>query len=107
MLVTEEGRVAGIFTERDVLQRVIGEMRRPSATAVSEVMSAKVVCVSPDTDLDEVSALMKDRRIRHVPVCDSDGNLLGMISIGDVNAVHASHRDAALNYLNDYVYGRV
>ena len=107
LLVTEEGRVAGIFTERDVLQRVIGEMRRPSATPVSEVMSAKVVCVGPDTDLDEVSTLMKDRRIRHVPVCDSDGNLLGMISIGDVNAVHASHRDAALNYLNDYVYGRV
>jgi len=107
LLVTEEGRVSGIFTERDVLQRVIGEMRKPSATAVSEVMSAKVVCVQPDTDLDEVSTLMKDRRIRHVPVCDTDGKLMGMVSIGDVNAVHASHQQAALSYLNDYVYGRV
>ena len=107
LLVMEEGRVMGIFTERDVLQRVIGQMLRPSATPVSEVMSANVVCVEPHTDLDEVSTIMKDRRIRHVPVCDGQGNLLGMISIGDVNAVHASHREAALNYLNDYVYGRV
>jgi len=50
---------------------------------------------------------MKDRHIRHVPVCDGKGGVLGMISIGDVNAVHASHREAQLNYLNDYVYGRV
>jgi CBS domain-containing protein len=107
LLVVEEGKVAGIFTERDVLQRVIGQMLRPSATPVSEVMSTKVVCVDPDTDLDEVSTIMKDRRIRHVPVCDGQGSLLGMVSIGDVNAVHASHREAALNYLNDYVYGRV
>lgn len=107
LMVTEQGKVVGIFTERDVLRRVIGEMRRPSATAVSEVMSRNVVCVPPDTDLDEVSQLMKDRRIRHVPVCDREDNLVGMISIGDVNAAYASHREAALNYLNDYVYGRV
>ena len=107
LMVTEQDRIVGIFTERDVLQRVIGEMRRPSATTVAEVMSRNVVCVPPDTDLDEVSQLMTERRIRHVPVCDRDGNLLGMISIGDVNAAHATHRDAALSYLNDYVYGRV
>ena len=106
LLVTEDGQLAGIFTERDVLQRVIGAMRRPSTTTINEVMSREVVSVTPDTDLDEVSALMKDRRIRHVPVRDDAGALLGMISIGDINAVYASHRDAALTYLNDYVFGR-
>jgi len=107
LLVTEEGRVIGIFSERDVLRRVIGEMRRPSETRIRDVMTPDVVCVEPDTDLDEVSSLMKDHHIRHVPVCDGQGGVQGMISIGDVNAVHASHREAQLNYLNDYVYGRV
>ena len=59
----------------------------------------------PDTDLDEVSTLMKDRRIRHLPVCDPDRGLVGMVSIGDVNAYHASNREATLHYLNDYIYG--
>lgn len=106
LIVMDEGQVVGIFTERDVLSRVIGEMRRPAATTLEEVMSRHVVCVEPDTDLDEVSTVMKDRRIRHLPVCNSERKLLGMISIGDLNAYHASHREAALHYLNEYVYGR-
>ena len=106
LIVMDEGQVVGIFTERDVLQRVVGEMRRPAATTLEEVMSRQVVCVEPDTDLDEVSAVMKDRRIRHLPVCNSERKLVGMISIGDLNAYHSSHREAALHYLNEYVYGR-
>jgi CBS domain-containing protein len=106
LIVMDDGQVVGIFTERDVLRRVIGEMRKPSATSIEEVMSRDVVCVEPDADLDEVSALMKNRRIRHIPVCGGEGKLIGMISIGDVNAYHSSHREAQLHYLNEYVYGR-
>lgn len=107
LIVMEDGQVLGIFTERDVLRRVIGEMRRASTTAISEVMTREVVCVEPSTDLDDVSELMRSRRIRHLPVCDADGKLLGMVSIGDVNAYHAGNREATLHYLNDYIYGRV
>ncbi|HSZ56383.1 MAG TPA: CBS domain-containing protein [Tepidisphaeraceae bacterium] len=106
LIVMEQGQVVGIFTERDVLRRVVGEMRKPAATPIEEVMSRDVVCVEPDADLDEVSTLMKNRRIRHVPVCNGSNTLIGMISIGDVNAYHSSHREAALHYLNEYVYGR-
>ena len=60
LLVTDEGHVVGIFSERDVLRRVIGEMRRPSETRLKDVMTPDVFCVEPDTDLDEVSTLMKD-----------------------------------------------
>ncbi|HXE52027.1 MAG TPA: CBS domain-containing protein [Tepidisphaeraceae bacterium] len=107
LIVMEDGQILGIFTERDVLSRVVGEMRRPATTALAEVMSKNVVCVEPSTDLDEVSELMRNRRIRHVPVCDPERGLIGMISIGDVNAFHASHREATLHYLNEYIYGRV
>jgi CBS-domain-containing membrane protein len=71
------------------------------------VMTKDVVCVEPTTDLDDVSTLMKDKRIRHVPVWDPIRGLVGLVSIGDVNAFHASHREATLHYLNEYIYGRV
>ena len=107
LIVMDDGQLLGIFTERDVLRRVIGEMHKPATTMVSEVMTRDVVCVEPGTDLDDVSEIMKDKHIRHLPVCDPDRGLIGMISIGDVNGFHASSRDATLHYLNEYIYGRV
>jgi CBS domain-containing protein len=107
LVVMENDRVAGIFTERDVLRRVIAEMRSAAQVTVGEVMTREVICVDPDTDLDEVSAIMKDRRIRHLPVCNSSGRLIGLISIGDVNAHYASHQQQTIHFLNDYIYGRV
>jgi CBS domain-containing protein len=73
LIVTNDGQVVGMFTERDVLRRVIGERRDPENTRVAEVMTGEVICCSPETDMDEVSQIMQERRIRHVPVCDSLG----------------------------------
>ena len=106
LLVMSDGRVEGIFTERDVLRRVVGQEKSPGEMLVSEVMTADVICVEPETDLDDVSSIMKEKKIRHIPVCDSDGQLRGMISIGDVNAHHASHQAATIHFLNEYIYGR-
>jgi len=107
LVVMEGGRVAGIFTERDVLTRVIAEELPPASVPISTVMTRDVICCSPDDDLDEVSAIMKTRRIRHVPVCDFDGAVSGIISIGDVNAQYASNAEQHIHFLNDYIYGRV
>ena len=106
LVVMDGGEVVGMFTERDVLRRVVGEERSPSSTKVGQVMTREVVCCGPDTDLDDVSALMKKRRIRHVPVCNGDGKLLGMVSIGDVNAYNASNQETTIHFLNEYIYGR-
>ena len=105
LVVMQNDQMVGMFTERDVLRRVVGEERNPAETVVAQVMTGAVICVEPDTDLDEVSEIMKQRRIRHLPVCKA-GKLLGMISIGDVNAVHASNQQAQIHYLNEYIYGR-
>lgn len=107
LVVMEEDRVVGMFTERDVLRRIVGQELNPRRIAVADVMTREVICVPPHTDLDDVSAIMKQRRIRHLPVCDDDGRLHGMISIGDVNACHASSQEATITFLNDYIYGRV
>lgn len=106
LLVTQGSQVTGIFTERDVLRRVIGEERQPAQCTVGEVMTEDVICCRPETDLDEVAAIMQQKKIRHIPVCDEDG-LHGMISIGDLNAYHASTQEAQITFLNEYIYGRV
>jgi CBS domain-containing protein len=107
LIVMEDGQVKGIFTERDVLRRVLGDQREPKATTVGEVMTRDVICVEPDTDIDEVSSIMQQKRIRHLPVCADGGRLRGMISIRDVNAFHVSNQEMHIHFLNDYIYGRV
>lgn len=107
LVVMDGDQVAGIFTERDVLRRVVGASQPPEAMLVAEVMTSDVVCCNPDADIDEVGALMKEHRIRHVPVCDRDSHLAGLISMGDINAHHASTQAAQIHFLNDYIYGRV
>ena len=107
LVVTEGEHVVGMFTERDVLRRVVGKERPPGEMFVAEVMTGEVACTGPGEDLDEVRAVMKNRRIRHLPVCDQGMNLLGLISIGDLNAYDASNQEATIHFLNEYIYGRV
>lgn len=107
LVVMHQQQVVGIFTERDVLRRVVAEQRSPSDVNVADVMTSEVICCEPDRDLDDASTIMQQRRIRHLPVCDEDGGLIGLISIGDLNACHASHQQQTIHFLNDYIYGRV
>ncbi len=107
VMVLNGERVAGIFTERDVLQRVIGEQHGPAEISVGDVMTRDVVACGPDATLEEMSEIMRSRRIRHIPICDEDGKLMGVISIGDINAHHATQQSMQIHYLNEYIYGRV
>jgi CBS domain-containing protein len=107
VLVMHEGQVVGVFTERDVLRRVVGEQRQPAETTVAEVMTENVICCQLTTDLDDISTIMKQKKIRHIPVCDEGGKLHGMVSIGDLNAYHASNQEAQIHFLSEYIYGRV
>lgn len=103
----ECSHVVGMFTERDVLTRVVAEERDPRKTLVEDVMSADVAYCSPQTTMDEVSAMMRQRRIRHLPVCEGRGQLRGLVSIGDINAWHADGQATEIHYLNQYIHGRV
>jgi len=103
LVVVEEGRVVGMFSERDVLSRVVAEQRDPARTSVAEVMTAEVVCCSPETSTDEARGAMRDRRIRHLPVADAEGRLLGLISIGDLNAELQADQEQTLFFLREYI----
>jgi CBS domain-containing protein len=107
LVVLEGDQIAGMFTERDVLRRVVGEERAPAATKVEEVMTAEVACCAPQTPVEEARAAMKNQRIRHLPVVDGDGRLRGLVSIGDLNAFESASKEETIFWLNEYLYGRV
>jgi CBS domain-containing protein len=107
LLVLDAGQVVGVFTERDVLRRVVGEQLDPVKTRVVEVMTADVVCCTAETSVEEARGSMKNRRIRHLPVVDGDGRLHGLISIGDLNAHLEATQEKTIHFLNEYLYGRV
>lgn len=106
LLVTESGRLCGIFTERDVLRRVVAAQRNPAETNVRDVMTTNMACCSPETSVDDARAIFKTHRIRHLPVVGGDGELVGVISIGDLNAHLANDREVTLHFLNEYLHGR-
>jgi CBS domain-containing protein len=106
VVVTQDSRIAGIFTERDILRRIVGERRDPAATRIAEVMTTEVFCCTPETTLEEARGAMKHRRIRHLPVADGDGRLIGLISIGDLNAQQATSQEQTIHLLHEYLYGR-
>ena len=105
LLVTDGTEIAGIFTERDYLRRIAVEGRRSRDTLVREVMSSPVICVTPETPVDETMAMMTDRRIRHAPVV-ADGALVGMISIGDLVKFTSKRQTFQIQYLTDYIEAR-
>ena len=105
LLVTDGDEIAGIVTERDYLRRAALAGRADDATLVREIMSAPVICVTPETSIDECMALMTERRIRHVPVVD-EGALVGMISIGDLVKFQSTQQSVQIKYLTDYITAR-
>jgi CBS domain-containing protein len=106
LLVMDDMRLVGMFTERDVLRRVAGELLFPADVHVEDVMTRDVICCTPETEMDEAAAIMKQRRVRHLPVVSRDGQLYGLISIGDINAYHLEQAEAQISFLNEYIYGR-
>ena len=105
LLVAEGATLRGIITERDVLWRVVAQGRDPAATLVKDVMTTEVIVVKPEREVDEIEAILMHHRIRHLPVAGEDG-LVGMLSIGDVNAFRAEADHQKVEYLTEYIYGR-
>jgi len=97
-----KGALLGIFTERDVLRRVVAESKDPAETLVGDVMTTWVHTAPPDTPIDDLRTLMREKRIRHVPIVE-DGALRGMVSIGDLNAAEAKALVETITYLERYM----
>jgi len=106
LLVAEGGEITGIITERDYLSRVTVEGRTDEGTAVREVMSSPLIVVTPQTSIDECMALMTDRRIRHLPVVDDQGRVVGIVSIGDIVKFQSKQQSFEIKFLHEYIGAR-
>ncbi|MGH7742330.1 MAG: CBS domain-containing protein [Candidatus Eiseniibacteriota bacterium] len=104
-LVVKSGTAfVGIFTERDHLRRVTLDDRPPRDTRVREVMTPKVICVTPDEMIQGCLNIMTQERIRHLPVVDG-GAVIGMISIGDLVKHLSQQHEVEIRYLTEYITG--
>lgn len=103
VVVLDGDQLAGIFTERDVLRRVVATRLDPATTQVAAVMSAPVITCPPELSIDDCAALMTSRGVRHLPVQDATG-LAGVVTIRDVLAHKVSEQQDMLEQMNHYLF---
>ena len=104
MLVQDGPRLAGIFTERDALTRVIAASLDPKTTPLARVMTTNVLTVGPEATVQQVMDIFAEKRCRHLPVIQ-DGQLTGLVSIGDVSRWVANMHRAEAESLRQYIAG--
>jgi CBS domain-containing protein len=104
VVVLEGAWLAGIFTERDILRRVVGAGLDPRTAKVADVMSTNVITVPPETTIEDAMAIFTEKRCRHLPVV-ANGRLLGLISIGDLSRWLVDLHRAEAEHLKQYISG--
>jgi len=103
LVVMDDGTLIGVFTERDILRRVVVAGRSPADTPVRAVMTSPVITCLPETSVEECAAIMSGKRIRHLPVTDARG-LVGLVTSGDLLAFQVAEQTATIQYLNSYMF---
>ena len=102
LVVTDDGELAGIFTERDVLVRIVAAGLSPSTTTIADVMTRIVLTIPPEMPVNDAMAIMTESRYRHLPIVEG-GNVRGLISIGDVTKWLIRDREAHIGDLVRYI----
>jgi CBS domain-containing protein len=104
VIVLDGVRLCGIFTERDVLRRVVGAGLDPKRTRIAEVMTDHIHTISPDTTIEEALLVFTEKRCRHLPVV-SGGRMIGLLSSGDVSRWMSDSHQAEAEHLKNYIAG--
>jgi CBS domain-containing protein len=105
LLVVRGDTLVGIFSERDLMTRVVLDQRDPASTHIGEVMTPGAVSVTLDTSAHDAMSLMTSRRVRHLPVTDGR-RIAGVVSMGDLVRWAVADRDRLISELQEYVTGR-
>jgi CBS domain-containing protein len=106
LLVMSGDRLVGVFTERDYTRKIALQGKRSKETQVREILSGKIVSVTPHQTVEECMRLMTENRVRHLPVLEN-GKAIGVVSIGDLVNWTISAQDAAIAQMEQYIAGGV
>lgn len=106
LIVDEGSGLVGVFSERDYARKVILEGHSAYDTKVADIMSSNVAYVEPTQTVDDCMALMTQKHIRHLPVIDSDGELQGVVSIGDLVKSVIAEQEFIIEQMEHYISGR-
>ncbi len=101
--VLQDGQLAGIFSERDLMRRVVVEGRDPRTTRVEEVMTADPFVVCPTTSMEECMVIMRNQGFRHLPICDGK-KLKGLVSLRDLLLHDLSEKDDEVRMMRAYIH---
>jgi CBS domain-containing protein len=105
VLAMHDGQLAGIFSERDYARKIILLGKSSKETMVREIMTEKVLYALPTQTTDEAMALMTEKHIRHLPILDSNKQVIGMVSIGDLVKETISQQAFLIKQLEQYIAG--
>jgi CBS domain-containing protein len=107
MVIDDDGKVAGIITERDYARKIILHGKTSRETPVEDIMTpmSNMYTIKPDNTIDDCMVIITGKRIRHLPVFDND-EFLGLISIGDVVKARVSEQEKLIEQLSDYIAGK-
>ena len=104
LLITEKGKLVGIFTERDYARKLILKGKSSKDTLIGELMTKNPFTVTPESSIEDCMQLMSDRHFRHLPVMEND-QLIGIISIGDVVRFIIEEQKSIIDHLQGYIAG--
>lgn len=104
IIVTNNGKLSGIFTERDLMRVVAKEHANVGNVLLKSVMTSQLTVASPSDDIDNILNTMVSKKFRHMPVLDGD-NIVGLISIGDAIKTKLTKTQAEMSILREYMYG--
>lgn len=103
LVVMENNEVVGIVTERDYIKKLLLKERSLKDTYIREIMSTKALSVSPEHTTDACMTMMTDHHVRHLPVVENDGTLIGIVSIRDVVRQIVQDQEFMIMQLEDYI----
>lgn len=103
VLIHEAEALVGIFTERDLMRRVVAMQKDPATTPLRDVMTTALVTCTPDATMDDCGTLMSERRIRHLPVVDG-ATVVGMVTTGDLLAHELREKESVIQQLESFVF---
>lgn len=106
LLVMKGAKLAGLLSERDYARKVMLKGRSSKDTRVEEIMTTAPMTVKPDCPIDEAMRIMTESRVRHLPVMGAEGEVVGIVSIGDIVKWVITSHEATIEQLESYIAGR-